>query len=63
MTHTDWILYILFFIGAFMLVLALATAFAHMCIWVIERGTHRSASYHRAQARKKLYNKTTREYK
>jgi len=27
MTHTDWILYILFFIGAFMLVLALATAY------------------------------------
>jgi len=63
MTHVDWILYILFFIGAFMLVLALATAFAHMCIWVIESGKHRPMSWHIAQAKKKRYNKITRRYK
>ena len=52
MTHVDWILYLLFFICAFMLVLVLAELFGNMCIWIIER-----------RAAKRRYNKATREYK
>jgi len=50
--HLDWILYILFFIGAFMLVLAGAQLFALGCVKIIERRVF-----------KRHYNSNTREYK
>jgi len=47
----DNILYLLFFVGAFIMVLCLAEAFGMLCIRLIEK---RAA---------KRYNKITREYK
>ena len=52
MEHLDWILYILFFIGAFMLVLAGAQLFGLACVKIIERRVF-----------KRRYNSKTREYK
>jgi len=52
MEHLDWILYILFFVGAFCLVLAGAELFALGCIKIIER-----------RVLKQRYNSKTREYK
>jgi hypothetical protein len=39
---SDNLIYLLLFVGAFMLVLVLAECFANFCIWVIESGKHRS---------------------
>lgn len=50
--HLDWILYILFFIGAFMLVLVAAELFGLACVKIIERRVF-----------KRRYNSKTREYK
>lgn len=50
--HLDWILYILFFVGAFFLVLAGAELFGLACIKIIERRVF-----------KRHYNSNTREYK
>ena len=52
MEHLDWILYILFFVGAFFLVLAGAELFGLACIKIIERRVF-----------KRHYNSNTREYK
>jgi hypothetical protein len=60
---SDNLIYLLLFVGAFMLVLVLAECFANFCIWVIESGKHRSLSWHIAQTKKRRYNPTTREYK
>ena len=52
MEHLDWILYILFFVGAFCLVLVTAELFGLACIKIIERRVF-----------KQRYNSKTREYK
>ena len=52
MEHLDWIIYIIFLIGAFMLVLAGAQLFGLDCIKIIEQRVY-----------KQRYNSKTREYK
>ena len=49
---TDGILYVGFFIGAFIMVLCLAEAFAILCIKILEKRVF-----------KQRYNSKTREYK